>query len=156
MVLDIYIEGCDDSISCHYSGFEKFRCEILRGWNEELGKLYEQKYGFLWERKNEICSFSFLLIYNEAKSLDYRMRKILDEYDRPYNEGIKLFFYHSDCDGEFTPEECELLLKSFEHVNPEKFDNSDKQTNEWLRETYEIWINMIQNSINNNKSILFG
>ncbi len=156
MVLDIYVEGCDDSMSCQYSGFGKFRCEILRGWNEELGKLYEQKFGFLWDRKNEFSFLGFFMKSNEGDSLEERIKKILDEYDRPYNEGIKLFLYHSDCDGEFTPAECEVLLKSFEHVDPEKFDNSDEETNQWLRESYETWINMLKYAIENNKSILFG
>ena len=46
MVLDVFVEGCDDSFSCQYSGFSKFRCEILRGWNQELGKLYEKNMDF--------------------------------------------------------------------------------------------------------------
>ena len=136
MVLDVFVEGCDDYMSCQYSGFYKFRCEILRGWNEELGKLYEQKYFY-------------------EKNMN-KMKKILNEYDKPYNEGMKLFFFHSDCDGEFTPAECKLLLKSFEHVDPDKFDNSDKETNSWLKESFEKWINMIKYAIVNNKNIIFA
>ena len=88
--------------------------------------------------------------------LDVQMRKILDEYDAPYNEGMKIFFYHSDCDGEITPDECKLLLKSFERVDPEKFDKSDEDINEWYRESYEIWKKMMEYAIKNNKSIIFG
>ena len=48
MVLDIYVKGCKYSISCGYSDFSLFRCEILRIWNQELGKLYKQQhYSFL-------------------------------------------------------------------------------------------------------------
>ena len=136
MVLEVYVEGCDDYMSCTYSGFSKFRCEVLRGWNEELGKLYEEKY------------------YYDGNM--NKMKKILNEYDKPYNEGMKLFCFHSDGDGEFTPAECELLLKSFEHVDPDKFDNSNKEENDWLKESFEKWINMIKYAINNNKSIIFG
>ena len=140
MVLDVFVEGCDDSFGCQYSGFGKFRCEIIRGWNEELGELYE----------------SVLPDYSCSNYTLSKMNKILDEYDKPYNEGMKLFFNHSDSDGEFTPAECELILKSFEHVDPEKFDKSDDYYNKWYRESYVVWIRMLKYAIENNKSILFG
>ena len=46
----------------------------------------------------------------------------MEEYDKPYNEGMKIFAKHSDCDGEITSDECVLLLKSFGRVDPDKFD----------------------------------
>ena len=158
MVLDVYVEGCDDSFSCQYAGFTKFRTEILRGWNEELGKLYEQKYAFLFDKNTNFCKLGFLglLQMGEPNELDEKMWKILDEYDRPYNVGMKLFFYHSDCDGEFSPSECELILKSFDRVDPDKFDKSDKRNYEWFKESYETWKKMMKYAIQNNKSIIFG
>ena len=90
------------------------------------------------------------------EDLEKKMEKILDEYDKPYNEGMKLFFYHSDCDGEFTPAECELILPAFQRVDPEKFDKSDEYYNKWYRESYVIWIRMLKYAIENNKSIYFG
>ena len=159
MVLDVYVEGFEESMECQYSGFSKFRCEILRGWNEDLGKLYEKKYAFIWDRKDEfgLLRFAALLTRKEElNSLDEEMEKILNEFDKPYNEGMKLFFYHSDCDGEFTPKECVLLLQSFGRVNPEKFDNSDEEMNQWYRETYDVWIKMLNYAIEHNKPILFG
>ena len=157
MVLDVFVEGCDDSFSCSYSGFSKFRSEILRAWNSELGKIYNEKYGFLLRDDfgpNELDK----LIYTHLRKgnpFDIRMNKILDEYDKPYNEGMKLFCYHSDCDGKITPEECALLLKSFERVDPEKFDKSDSYDNEWYRQSFDIWKKMMAYAIKNNKSILF-
>ena len=159
MVLDIFVEGCEESMSCRYSGFSKFRCEILRGWNEELGGLYEQKNDFLWNNDITMGMLGLALLLtkpNEMKEIDDKIKKILEEYDKPYNEGMKLFYYHSDCDGEFNPKECELVLKAFYHVDPEKFDKSDDDTNKWLRESYETWITMLKYAIENNKSIIFG
>ena len=160
MVLDVYVEGCEVSFSCQYSGFGKFRCEILRGWNPELGRLYDRKYGFLWERgKNMELGFLQMLlgaqlgINNDPQE---QIDNILDEYDKPYNEGMKIFAKHSDCDGEFTPDECVLILKSFGRVDPDKFDNSNEANNEWFRESYEIWQQMLAYAIENNKSIVFG
>ena len=49
MVLDVVVEGCIVSFSCKYSGFGKFRCEILRGWNPQLEQLYDRKSGFLFD-----------------------------------------------------------------------------------------------------------
>ena len=160
MVLDIYVEGCEVSFSCQYSGFGKFRCEILRGWNQELGKLYDKKYGFLWDRKSGF-NFGFLQMlmgdpFGQQANLQEKIDKILNEYDQPYNIGMKLFANHSDCDGEFTPDECVLVLKAFGRVDPDKFDNSDETNYEWFRESYEDWQKMLAYAIENDKSILFG
>ena len=148
-----------------YSGISKFRTEILRGWNEELGRLYETKLNSMFEAKfgDDFCEF--MLKHKDnikdgfveyIKSYDARIKKIIDEFDKPYNEGMKIFAYHSDCDGEITPAESELVLKAFMRVSPEKFDDSDKEMNQWYRETYETWIKMLKFSIENNKSIIFG
>ena len=138
MVLDVFVEGCDYSFACQYSGFAIFRCEIIRGWNEELGELYE----------------SVLPDYSCSNYTLSKMNKILDEYDKPCNVGMRLFFYHSDCDGEFTPAESELVLATFKHVNPDKFKKSIYYP--WIRQSYYIWIKMLEYSIENNKSVLFG
>ena len=159
MVLDVFVKGCNESFSCRYTGFSKFRCEILRGWNEELGKLYEKKYGFLWDKSGELMGwFEMLDKIKSAESnrIQEQIDKILDEYDKPYNEGMKIFARHSDCEGEITSKECELVLKSFERVDPDKFDNSDEEINEWYRESYDIWLKMLKYAVENNKSIIFG
>ena len=160
MVLDVFVEGCEDSFSCQYSGFGKFRCEILRGWNQRLGELYEKKYGFLWNRNSgfELGLLTMMMgnRFGFQNTIQEEIDQILNEYDSPYNEGMKLFAKHSDCDGEFTPDECVLILKSFTRVDPDKFDNSDEEYNEWFRESYIIWQKMLTYAIENNKSIVFG
>jgi len=92
----------------------------------------------------------------KPNSIQERINQILDEYDQPYNEGMKIFANHSDCDGEITPEECVLLLKSFERVDPEKFENTNINDNDFYRESYEIWKKMMAFAIENNKSIIFA
>ena len=161
MVLDVYVQGLEECMECQYSGFSKFRCEILRGWNEDLGKSYEKRYGFQWEKRDEfnVSKFTELLLTRkeeEIKIIDGEMKKILDEFDKPYNEGMKLFFYHSDCDGVFSPEECVLVLQSFGCVNIETFDNSDEKMNHWYKENYNIWIKMLNYAFEHNKPIIFG
>ena len=165
MVLDVYVEGCDYSMSCMYSGFSKFRTEILRGWNEELGKLYENLLGSMLDLKFDNDFFEFVSKYKDNfkeglkeyhKSKREKINKILDEFDKPYNEGMKIFANHSDCDGEITPAQSVLVLDAFRRVDPEKFDNSDEEMNEWYRETYETWIKMLKYSIKHGKSIFFG
>ena len=160
MVLDVFVEGCDVSFSCQYSGFGKFRCEILRGWNPQLGQIYERKYGFLFGGiKNFELGMLQMMLNNQfgfKNTVQEQIDNILDEYDKPYNEGMKLFANHSDCDGEFTPDECVLILKSFGRVDPEKFDRSDEYNYEWYRESYVVWQKMLAYAIENDKSIIFG
>ena len=157
MVLDVFVEGCDDSFSCQYTGFSMFRCQILKGWNQELGRLYEQKYGFLWNKRGNLDFFALIgmLKFGQSNDINVKFDEILEEYDKPYNEGMKIFAKHSDCDGEITPDECVLLLKSFGRVDPDKFDK-DEDYHDWYLESFDIWKKMMAYAIENNQSILFG
>ena len=157
MVLDVFVEGCDDSFSCQYTGFSMFRCQILKGWNQELGRLYEQKYGFLWNKRGNLDFFALIgmLKFGQSNDINVKFDEILEEYDKPYNEGMKIFAKHSDCDGEITSDECVLLLKSFGRVDPDKFDK-DKDYHDWYLESFDIWKKMMAYAIENNQSILFG
>ena len=157
MVLDIFVKGCKYSITCGYSGFSLFRCEVLRIWNQELGKLYKQQLDSFLEDSDNDGKLEFpeyFKKYQERKSVVEKIKKILDEYDKPYNEGMRLFAFHSDCDGEISPKECVLLLKSFGRIDPEKFEKSIH--NHFLRKSYGIWLKMLAYAIENNKSIIFG
>ena len=157
MVLDVFVEGCDDSFSCQYTGFSMFRCQILKGWNQELGRLYEQKYGFLWNKRGNLDFFALIgmLKFGQSNDINVKFDEILEEYDKPYNEGMKIFANHSDCDGEITSDECVLLLKSFGRVDPDKFDK-DEDYGDWYLESFDIWKKMMAYAIENNQSILFG
>ena len=157
MVLDVFVEGCDDSFSCQYTGFSMFRCQILKGWNQELGRLYEQKYGFLWNKRGNLDFFALIgmLKFGQSNDINVKFDEILEEYDKPYNEGMKIFAKHSDCDGEITSDECVLLLKSFGRVDPDKFDK-DEDYHDWYLESFDIWKKMMAYAIENNQSILFG
>ena len=84
-----------------------------------------------------------------------RINQILDEYDKPYNEGIKLFYHHLDADGEITPDECVILLKSFGKVDPEKFRKSKKDDYEFVLKGFDKWKKMMSYAIENNKNIIF-
>ena len=156
MTFGASVEGCAEDFECQYFGWAKFKCEILRGWNEELGKLYAQKYGFLWNRnRHSLFGLIPFLIPSEGRELDEKMNQILDEYDKPYNEGMKLFL-NPNNDYEYTPAECELILPAFERVDPDKFDKSDDHSNRWYNEAYIVWIRMFKYAIENNISINFG
>ena len=77
MVLDAFVEGCDESFSCRYVGFTRFRCEILRGWNKELGELYEKQYGYLWDENDNTASLGFLhmlSIYQNKQTNDLQKK----------------------------------------------------------------------------------
>ena len=157
MVLGINVKGCQYSISCMYSGFALFRYEILRIWNQELGELYKKQHDSAFEdfiNRDKLEPFKKFINYQERNIMGEKIKNILDNYDKPYNEGMRIFAFHFDCDGEINPEECVLLLKSFGRIDPEKFVKSED--NEFLRESYDIWLEMLTFAIENNESIIFG
>ena len=158
MVLDVVIEGYNERFHSSYSRFSLFRREILRGWNVELGELWELKDELFYnERQCEECIRKKGITYTEFQEMVLeQIIKILNEYDKPYNEGMKIFANHSDADGEITPNECVLVLKSFERVDPNKFDDSSIYDNMWYRDSYKMWIKMLTYAIENNKDITFG
>lgn len=53
-----------------------------------------------------------------------------DNYCGETHPGLKIFFCHSDCDGELSPEECELVAHDLEELLPklEKMGLGIKQT----------------------------
>ena len=151
MVFDACVEGCKDNFSCGYAGWFEVSCEIIRGWNEELAKLFEKKYGHYWDR-----SYTYTIpSESKRKELDEKMNEILNKYDKPYNEGMKLFI-HPCNEFNYTPAECELLLAVFERVDPDKFNNYNKNDNKWYKKVYIIWIRMLKYAIENNENLHFG
>ena len=161
MVLDVFVKGCNERFSCGYRGFPKFKCEILRGWNEELGKLYEEISKYLWEGNDNSLGkylnfFELAQLAREKENgiVGQKIKKILEEYDKPYNEGMKLFY--DLFDKEVSPKECKLILDAFERVDVEKFDKSDKETNEWIIESYESWKIMLKYAVEHNENLICG
>ena len=160
MSLDIFVEGCENYFSSTYIGFQRFRCEILKGWNSELGDLYQNRFSYLWNNNEDPFPFGIIemmelfQIKHSSVAIE-KINKLLDEYDKPYNEGMKIFIHHSDGGGEITPDECVLLLKSFGRVNPDNFDNTVEENNIWFRKGYNIWMKMLAFAIENNRSIIF-
>ena len=77
MTFTASVEGCEEDFECQFFGWAQFMCEIIRGWNEELGKLYEKKYRFLWDR-NTSFFIPIMFMASKSKELDGEMAKILD------------------------------------------------------------------------------
>ena len=161
MVFDAYVEGCDERFSCAYRGFAKFKCEIFRGWNEELGKLYDENFRYLWEDSDTSITNNFnfmdlIRLYNERENgvIGQKMKKILNEYDKPYNEGMKIFYGLGD--NRVSPKECKLILDALERVDVEKFDKADAEINEWLNDSYDTWKIMLKYAVDNNVDLVCG
>ena len=160
MVFDAFVEGCNVRFSCGYPGFEKFKCEIFKGWNEDLGNLFEEKSRYLWDEKFSITKhFSFVelmqLAYERENGLlGQKIKKILNEYDKPYNEGMKLFYKLGDQI--LSPNECKLILDAFNRVDTSKFDKSSEDDNEWLLDSYDTWKTMLKYAVDNNKNLTCG
>ena len=75
-------------MNCRYIGFSKFRTEILRGLNEELGKLYEKPINYLLDDNVDINfireKLNDILLgrHREPTEIDLKINQILNEYDR--------------------------------------------------------------------------
>ena len=149
MVFDAFIEDSDYNFSCGYGGVAFFIYQIFRGWNLELGALYEKINGWLWRSKKPTYSYDLDL----CNSIQQKIKIILNEYDKPYNEGMKIFL---NFEGEITPKKCVLLLKAFGRVNPQKFEYTDKDAYKWFIKSFYFWQKMVAFAIENNKSINCG
>ena len=163
MALDVIVDGFE-KFHCSYSSFSIFRRQILRGWNKEFGVLYELYFKIIDHGSIEEIykrEFDILNKYTRNQLLDpffieTKLDEILNEYDKPYNEGMKIFAHHSDYDGELTPEESVLVLKSFNRVNPDNFKKLDVYYNTWCRNSLKLWKKMLAYAIENNKIIEFA
>lgn len=96
-----------DPVRIGYHGVMHLRLLLL----DILGlrQLYEQATD--WMRKNA-----------NKDECDKAWDKLCDELDRESQTsdivlGIKMFVIHSDCDGEFSTEECEYIGKAFSYFN---------------------------------------
>ena len=100
--MDLYVnvKGCPVSFRSSYLKFNLFRLEILKGFNEDIRDLKE-------------INFRSLETFRE-------MSLILDEYDKPYNNGMKMFALYFDINGGIPSEECVSVLKSFGKEKPIK------------------------------------
>ena len=160
MVFDAYVEGCNIRFSCGYPGLERFKCEIFKGWNEELGKLFEEKSRYLWDEDDRITPyFSFMELIQFAAErenglLGQKIKKILNEYDIPYNEGMKLFYKLGDT--LLSPNDCKLILDAFNRVDTSKFDKSNEDDHEWFMDSYDTWKTMLKYAVDNNKEMRCG
>ena len=134
--MDLYVnvKGCPVSFRSSYLKFNLFRLQILKGLNEDIKDLKE-------------INFRSLETFRE-------MSLILDEYDKPYNNGMKMFALYFDINGGIPSEECVSVLKSFGRVDPERFDKSNESENLWYRNNFVIWKKMLAFAIEINEDII--
>ena len=79
-----------------------------------------KNFGYSWDDNTELGILKYALMLTrkeETNQLTEKIKKILDKYDKPYNEGMKIFANLSDYEGEISPKECTLVLKEFQRVN---------------------------------------
>lgn len=96
-----------DSVDIGYRGVMYLRLLLLDALG--LRQLYEQATD--WMRKN-----------TNKDECDKAWDRLCDELDHESQAsdivlGIKMFVIHSDCDGEFSAEECKYIGKAFSYFN---------------------------------------
>lgn len=94
------------------------RAEAKR--HESVGRRYEAKAIFNVIKNNEI-DYSLLAYLNDNFLLD----------------GTKEFIYHSDCEGYWTPQHCQLILEAIDRLRP------------FLRDTKECGCPLYMHSLTN-------
>ena len=86
--------------------------------------------------------------------IETKLDEILNEYDKPYNEGMKIFYGLGD--NRVSHIECKLILDALERVDVEKFDKADAEINEWLNDSYDTWKIMLKYAVDNNVDLVCG
>ena len=161
MEMRICVEGCEHFMICTRSEFAKFKVEVLRGWNEELSELLAQKYKHSFYDPIDVNQdFIRIEILNtlssattDTSALKLNIDKILNEFDLPYNKGMKIFIYITENTFHITPEESKLILESFKRVDDEKFQKNEYY--ERLKVNFYSWIEMLLFSVSHQKNIVF-
>lgn len=104
-----------DPVRIGYHGVMHLRLLLL----DILGlrQLYEQAthYAINDEEKAE-CDKAWVKL-NDVLDLESQISDVV--------RGIKMFVIHSDCDGEFSTEECEYIGKAFSYFNDHKEFHKD-------------------------------
>lgn len=92
--------------SWSYSGFNHFR-KLLA---ESIGFDLHEYEGYYTEEEKKLLIFSNII--EEWQQPDFSYKKSWDEYNGP----LKDLFNHSDSDGDFTPQQCEILAPQLREI----------------------------------------
>ena len=141
MGLDIWTSDDKKNFHIGYIGFTKMRSFFVRHYGKELYDDYE-----------EIVKATMAFIPAET---------VVDE-DEFYKQigDLSILINHSDCDGELSSEECQVL-KSCLFVDEEKirslkiYNNNPEYVERMIKKMYEF-IDLINYSATENVKLIFG
>ena len=100
MGLDVRAKGltAETGFSCGYITFMKFRIELARTYNEELGEMYRN------------------LMVDIVSEHEFS-EKYIERWNELCNHDLDIFLFHSDCDGKFTPKECRGIYNAIKDLH---------------------------------------
>ncbi len=112
-----------------YHGVHKFRRYLMRMLGEDVLAQYLKIMNDIRPDRTE----------KELDEVDKRYREFMDSLEGEHVFGIRSFVDHSDCDGDFSSEQCEYIAKAFFALLDTDIvtDEDDKDTVEELAELFK-------------------
>ena len=108
----------DEAYDCGYIAFTRFRIDLAKAYNEEMGKIYERA----------VMPFS--------KPIDGDEKR----YKELCNKDLDAFLWHSDCDGSLTYKECRKIYNVIKELKMSM--HGSNYGNERQYNTLERWKDM--------------
>lgn len=116
MGLDLFAKGIKN-IGIGYSRFNFYREQIARIINNEMGDIYSNQ--------------TLAVICDKPIS-----QTELNRWNELSNDELNLFFYHSDCEGKFTPKECRIVYNILKDLSVENCE-------EWVKDFHKKWLEVL-------------
>lgn len=120
-----------------YVGFSFFREQIA----ESVGIELDEMIGF--------CKCNYIYSYKRPDCIDCKKYKSLKKWD-DIKDDIKLFLYHSDCDGEVTSENLEKVAPRLKDILVNNFSDEDRDKKKGLE-----LVAFMEKCIETNSSLIF-
>jgi hypothetical protein len=130
--------GSDEAeMNIGYGQFYAFRTVVADKYDPAIGRLYT--------RHLEAEEHRMMCGQDPQNDREYNL--LCNEVDSRIPENVWTFLYHSDCSGEWTPEECKSILSWFERLD---------FTGDVWKEEYDSMLELLKKSVEINQPVKFS
>lgn len=132
MGLDVSIKGLGYKDTYHggYITFGVYRKEVAKAYNDRIGELYAKTY------------------------IEDLTNDEIKEWNELCNDDLDIFLWHSDCDGKFTPKECNKIHNVLKNLKIDMQGHNYGTMNKY--EMHELWLNMFKYCYKRRVNMYFG